>query len=107
VTLGQKQAAALTWGPIVWAIGFQTNYLLATSYCEKDSKVWMHAIVFAVVAAAIAGFWNGWSVWSDLRTAGGERSAFLGAMGALFNILILCLALAQWVPIFWFAPCGH
>ena len=105
--LEQKQTAGLSLAPMATATGLQVNYLLATTYCRPEGKLWMHSIFVVVIALGLLGFALAWSAWRSERAVGEGSSGFLGAVGCSFSLSMLAFTTAQWVPAFWLGSCGH
>ncbi len=107
MSLAKRQAAALFLPALAWALGFQVNYLLATSYCRPNVKFWMYVVQALVLSSALAGAYAGLSAWIEARSLRRERPVFLAVLGLASSALIALLAVAQWLPLLWLKPCAH
>jgi hypothetical protein len=107
LTQSQKQAIGLSLAPVATAAAFQANYVLATTHCAPDSKIWMHTVFAAAILLGLIGCHSAWDSWRNAELEGARRAAFLGATGVSFSLLMVCLTSVQWVPVFWFETCGH
>jgi hypothetical protein len=98
--------------PSALLAGLQLAYQYVPLDCRARSSMLGHLIHGASLTLCLVGAWIAWGVWRRYGAAwpGDEdgavgRSRLLGAVGILISLLSALVALAQWMPAFFFSPC--
>ena len=98
--------------PLVFLLHLQLAYMLVPVDCRLESRLLAHgASILGILLAAGSGILalRAWRRdgrdWPDSSASILSRDRFLAALGALISALVLLTLVAQWIPVFFIAPC--
>lgn len=115
----EKPRPLVLWLPLLWPlvatlVALEAAYALIGPSCRRDTRLFLHLVVFAMLASTVFTGVLGWRmfrehgrVWETESDGHETRTRFLAILGILGSVTAGLILLAQWMPIFFLHPCAQ